>query len=99
MWYFVPILTLAKMIPGALAFIVIVIYAIKGCLEKRGSWKTFLILVTALTAYVLLESLLIGDFTVLKGILLLIAYLGFTTAAFILLWHRRAKISQEKQAA
>ena len=91
MWYFVPILTIAKMIPGALAFIAIAIYSMKGCLEGRGSWKTFWILVAVLAAYVILESLLIGDFTVLKGILLIIAYMGFMTAGFVLLWHRKTE--------
>jgi len=89
MWYFVPILTIAKMIPGTLTFIVISIYAIKGCRTVSRRWKACWILIGALAAYVILESLLIGDFTLLKGIILLAVYAGFIAAAFLILWRRK----------
>ena len=89
MWYFVPILTIAKMIPGTLVFIVISIYAIKGCRTESRKWKTCWILIAALAAYVILESLLIGDVTILKAVLLLVVYAGFMAVVFNLLWHKQ----------
>ena len=87
MWYFVPILSIAKMIPGTLACITIAAYAIKGCREGYGRWRTCWIFIAALVAYVILESLLVGRFGVLIGISLIRAYMAFLTTAYILLWH------------
>lgn len=99
MWYFVPILTIAKMIPGTLVFIVISIYAIKGCRTESRKWKTCWILIAAMAVYVILESLLIGDFTVLKGIVLLAVYAGFMAAAFGCLWHKKESGRLQTEAA
>ena len=90
MWYFVPILTIAKMIPGALVFIVISVYALKGCRTESRKWKSCWIIIGSLAAYVILESLLIGDFTVFKGILLLVIYGAFFAVSYRLLWGRKA---------
>ena len=86
MWYFAPILTIAKMIPGTLVFIVFCVYAIKGCKAESRRWKAYWILIASMAAYVILESLLIGQFTVFKAILLLAVYAAFMAAAFLILW-------------
>ncbi|MBR3401048.1 MAG: hypothetical protein IKG67_02285 [Parasporobacterium sp.] len=86
MWFFVPILTIAKMIPGTLVFIVFCVYAIKGCRTESRRWKACWILIAAMAAYVILESLLIGEFRLWKAILLLAIYAGFMAAAFLILW-------------
>ena len=96
MWYFVPVLTIAKMIPGTLVFVAISVYAIKGTRTQSKRWKLCWIIVGALAAYVILESLLIGDFTVLKGIVLLAIYALFVAAVFGFLWHKERRA--EKQA-
>ena len=89
MWYFVPILTLAKFIPGALVFIVISVYAVKGYLEYRRNLKACIILIAALAAYVILESLLIGEFALWKGILLIAVYIVFMLACYQFLWNTK----------
>lgn len=86
MWYFAPVLTIAKMIPGTLVFIVLLVYAVKGCRTESNKWKACWIIIGALAAYMILESLLIGDFTVLKGILLLVVYAGFLAVIYKVLW-------------
>ncbi len=89
MWYFAPVLTIAKMIPGTLVFIVLLVYAVKGCRTESKKWKACWIIIGALAAYMILESLLIGDFTVLKGILLLVVYAGFMAVIYKVLWQIR----------
>ena len=86
LWYFVPVLTLAKFIPAILVYLVLVIYAIKGYRTNRRNLKVFFILVGALTAYLILESLLAGDFAIWKAILLTGAYVAFIVLAFKYLW-------------
>ena len=92
LWFFIPAIPLAKMIPGILAFITLIAYAVKGCREGRGNWKTFWIYAVVLAAYLAGESLLIGDFTPEKGMTLIAVYLIFLVAAFILLWRRKAVV-------
>ena len=91
MWYFVPVLPLAKMIPGLLAFFVIVTYAARGCRTETKRWKNFRLYVVALALYMVLESMLIGDFTVAKGILLWAVYALFIAAAYLYFWQGRVK--------
>ena len=91
MWYFVPVLPLAKIIPGILAFIALLVYMIIGCRSVSRRWKAFCILLLLLIVHVLVESFFNGDFTLLKGILLMAADIAFLTAAFILLWRRKAE--------
>ena len=88
MWYFIPILLPAKVIPAILVFITIVVYAGKGYREESGKGKIFRILIPALAAFILLETLLIGDYTLVKGILLIVIYLLFMNAAYFLLWKK-----------
>ena len=52
-----------------------------------------------MAVYVILESLLIGDFTVLKGIVLLAVYAGFMAAAFGCLWHKKESGRLQTEAA
>ncbi len=87
-WYFIPVLPLAKIIPGILVFIVLLIYCFKGCRSVSRRWGFFWALVLLQAAHALLEGLN-GDFTVLKGILLVLVHIGFLIAAFVFLWHRR----------
>ena len=89
MWYFVPILTLAKFIPGLLVFIVITVYIHKGYRLYKKSLKACVILLAALAVYEILESLLIGSFAVWKGILLMLVYAVFMAAAYIFLWKEK----------
>ena len=90
LWFFVPVLTIAKMIPGTLAFVTLVAYAAKGCREGRGGCKAFWIYTAVLAVYLVGESLLIGDFTPEKGMTLIAVYLIFLVAAYVLLWRRGA---------
>ena len=89
LWYFIPILPLAKLIPGILVFIVIVVYALKGYRMKRKGLIAFFILAGTLAGYDILESLLIGDFAVWKGAIMLMVYAGFMIAAYYVLWRKR----------
>ena len=98
LWYFVPILTLAKFIPGILVFIVILVYTVKGYRANRKSLKACILLICALAAHEILESLLIGDFAIWKGILLLTAYAFFLTAAYIFLWKEQKSREQARNA-
>ena len=95
MWYFIPILTLAKMIPGIIVYIAIVVYAIKGCKEESKNWKMCWILLLALAVFMILESLLIGDFSVVKGIFLIVVYTLFLNAVFFLLWKKTGQKGSE----
>ena len=99
LWFFVPILTIAKMIPGTLAFITLVVYAMKGCREGRGSWKAFWIYVAVLAIYLIGESLLIGDFTPEKGMTLIAVYLCFLVAAYVFLWRQKAPVAKHARHA
>ena len=96
MWYFVPVLPIIKMITGILVFIVIAIYAWKGCHTFSKKWKLFWLLIAALAFYLILESMLIGDFTVVKAILLLVVYAAAIACAFILLWKDRKEEKEEE---
>ena len=91
MWYFVPVLPIAKMIPGLLAFFVIVTYAARGCRTETKRWKNFRLYVVALALHMILESMLIGDFSVAKGILLWAVYALFIAAAYLYFWQGRVK--------
>jgi len=86
MWYFAPVLTIAKMIPGVLVFTVILIYGIKGCRAGSRKWKAFAIINISLAVYEILESMIIGNFTVLKAVLLLVVYALFMAVSFVCLW-------------
>ena len=86
MWYFVPILTVAKFIPAILVFLVIVIYAWKGYRENEKRFRSFLIPTAALAVFDIIESMLIGDFTTLKALIILVVYAGFLCAVHFFLW-------------
>ena len=88
MWYFVPVLTIAKFIPAALVYIVFVVYACKGYFAEKKSLKIFLILLGVMTAYLILESLLIGDFAIWKAVLKLIIYGAFMVMTYQGLWYK-----------
>ena len=94
MWYFVPILTLAKFIPGLLVFIVITVYIHKGYRLYKKNLKACVALLAALAAYVILESLLIGDFAIWKGIMLMLVYAFFLTAGYIFLWKEKGEVCE-----
>ena len=89
MWYFVPVLTIAKFIGGVLVYLVLAIYALKGYLVQKKRIWTFVILLVALTAYMILGSLILGDFAVWKAIMTLAVYAAYMAASFILLWKGR----------
>ena len=89
MWYFAPVLTIAKMIPGTLVFIVILVYACKGCRQGSGNWRNFWIITGSLALYEVLESLLIGDFTILKAVVLLVVYALYMAVSYVMLWKGR----------
>ena len=99
MWYFVPILTIAKFIPGLLAFLVLAVYAVKGYREYSRDLKALLILIGAPAAYLILESLLAGDFAVWKGILLAVVYAGFLLASHHFLWREAQAPAPEPPGA
>ena len=86
LWYFVPILTVAKFIPAILVFFVIVIYAWKGYRENEKRFRSFLIPTAALAVFDIIESMLIGDFTTLKALIILVVYAGFLCAVHFFLW-------------
>ena len=86
MWYFVPILPLAKLIPAILVFLTIIIYAHKGYRVNKKRIKGFLIITGALAVFDIVESLIIGDFAIWKCILMLVVYAGFMLAAYHFLW-------------
>ena len=91
MWYFVPVLSIAKFICAILIFIVILVYAWKGHRETGKDLKVVLILIGVLAVFDILESMIAGDFTVWKGIMLLIVYAGFMTASYGFLWKGNKK--------
>ena len=72
--------------PGFLVFITIAVYYLKGYLENKENLKAFIILIAALAAYEILDSLFIGDFSTWKALMMLIIYMLFMNAGFILLW-------------
>ena len=88
MWYFVPILTITKFIPEFIVFIVIVLYAWKGYRENKDRFSSFLIIVIALVLFDISESFVIGDFTALKAILILVVYAAFVCTAYLVLWNQ-----------
>ena len=65
------------------------VYAVKGYLEYRRNLKACIILIAALAAYVILESLLIGEFALWKGILLIAVYIVFMLACYQFLWNTK----------
>ena len=89
MWYFVPVLTIAKFIGGFLVYLTFVIYALKGYKTEKKNLKVFFILLGILTAYVILESLLIGTFATWKALVMLIFYVLVMVAAYIFLWRNK----------
>lgn len=89
MWFFVPVLTIAKMIPGTLVFVVILVYACKGCRQGSGNWKNFWLITGSLALYEVLESLLIGAFTIPKALVLLAVYALYLALSYVVLWKGR----------
>ena len=88
MWYLFPHLPMIRMIPGILAFAAIVLYALKGCLSVSHDWKAFRIFLGVLTACMVLQSLLLGDYTTGKAMLLIVFYILATAAACMILWRK-----------
>jgi len=88
-----PVLTIAKMIPGTLVYVVILVFAAKGCRAGSRNRKVFWILVGSLAVYEILESLLNGDFNVLKADLLLLVYALYMAVAYVCLWKQGASCS------
>ena len=86
MWYFVPVLTIAKFIPAALVYIVFVVYALTGYRSGKKSLKALLILIGTMTVYLILESLLVGDFATWKAVLKLVIYGSFMFFTYRYLW-------------
>ena len=99
MWYFVPILTIAKFIPAVLVFIVIVFYAWKGYRENKKELKYFLIPTVSLALFDIIESLVIGDFTTLKALIILVIYAGFMCAIYHFLWKEEKPEQPEEPEA
>lgn len=97
MWYFVPILTIAKFIPGFLVFIVIAVYGLKGYLETKKNLKALLIFMAALAVYEILDSMLIGDFATWKALMMLVIYALFMINAYIFLWGHYKEDKLEKK--
>ena len=89
LWYYIPILPMAKMIPGALAFSSIFIYALKGCHEGERKWKVFWLFAIVFAAFEILENLLIGDFMTVKAVALAAGYVGFFVLAQHLMWRKK----------
>lgn len=86
MWYFIPILTIARFIPAVLVLLVVAVYALKGYRYHKKGLGKFFILIGIMAAYEILTSLLIGEFTFNKGLVELIAYAIFMVLAYLLLW-------------
>ena len=84
LWCFAPEKQLTKVTAEILVCIVIVVYALKGCLQENGNWKLFWILTAMLAGFLVLENLLLGEYAAWKSILVIIIYLGFLTAAFLM---------------
>lgn len=97
LWYFVPILTLAKFIPAALAFIALCVYAFKGVREGYGTWKRFWIFVLAVAVYFIAESLFIGDCSIMKAVSLLVIWMVFVVVAYKLLWTKKKDKDEEPE--
>ena len=89
MWYFIPILTIARFICEILVVLVFIAYALKGYKTYRKNLKWFFILTGAFLLYGILASLLFGEFRTIKGLITLIIYIGFFIAAYILLWNKQ----------
>ena len=89
MWYFVSAFLLLKAVMSALVFLVIFFYAWKGYHEENRNGKAFWSVIAALAVFVILQNLLIGSYTRTKGILLLVVYLVFMNAVFVLLWLKK----------
>ena len=94
MWYFVPILTIARFIPGFLTMITIIIYAYKGYSEYSRDLKTFIVFSVILILYKIMDSLFMGEYALWKEILILLIYAGFMFAAYVLLWKRDSNQKQ-----
>ena len=86
MWYFVPVLTIAKFIPGFLVFLTIGLYYLTGYLENKKNLKAFIILIIALALYEILDSMLIGEFRTWKALIMLIVYALILLAGYIFIW-------------
>ena len=93
LWYFVPIVPLLKLIPEALVFLTLAIYAWKGCHNGRGNWKSFWIYIAVLAVLEIGQTVLIGDFNAPKGITLVIAYIVFLIAAYFMFWRSKEPAS------
>lgn len=86
MWFFVPVFPILKIVMAIIVFVILFAYARKGCSEHRRNWKVFWKYILCLAVFMVLQNLLIGDFTGWKAILLLIVYGGFMAWAFLNLW-------------
>lgn len=89
MWYFIPILTLAKLIPAIVVFLVIAMYAHKGYRRYGMGLVPCLVIVIALAIFQILGSMLLGDFAIWKCVLTLVVYALFMAVSYILLWGDR----------
>ena len=101
MWYFIPILPLAKTVSAILVFLVLMIYAVKGCASGSKNWARCWTLILFLAVFMVLEGLYIGDFTFVKGLFLLIFYALFTAVVYFLLWKtkdKRKTVHKKKKA-
>ena len=88
MWYLFPNLPWIRMIPGLLAFAVIVLYALKGCFSESHRWKSFWIFIFIMAACMTLQGMLFGDYTTRKAMLLILYYMAGMIIACIVLWNR-----------
>jgi hypothetical protein len=93
MWYFMPVLTIARFIPGILVFITLVIYALKGYLENKKNLKAFFVIIAVLAVYAILDSLFIGGFAIWKAVMKLVIYALFIAAIYVFIW-RNQKIEK-----
>ena len=91
MWFFLPVFPVVKLICGLLVSIVIFVFALKGYKLHKERKKIFEAHVVSLVIFFVLQNLLLGDFSIIKGMILLFGYLIFFNASFFLLWLGKAR--------
>ena len=93
MWYFVPTIPLLKGIFMILVLLVLLVYAWKlyRKINRPEAFRKFLIYAAALAVFGLLNACFAGKISAVKAVILVLIYIAFLLAAFLLFRKRRSE--------
>ena len=88
MWYFIPAFPIAWVICGLLVCIVIFTFACKGYRIHKENRTAFILYSIGLVVFFVLQILTLGEFSILKSLILLFVYLLFFNISVFFIWRQ-----------